>query len=82
MTQAYKPSTRPHRALVRVERVIGAHAWVIVPGFDPRQGIRVALETIPEPVRSKLAPGVRVHARVNIGAESPEDLVFDDWESR
>ena len=78
----FEPSRRPWRTLVRVDEVNEERRliYVIVPPWDVRQKIRVDIESLPPVLRQLVQPGRRFHALVNTGAESYEDLFFDDWE--
>lgn len=82
----FEPSRRPWRTLVRVDDVVkeGSKSWfgVIVPAFDPSEVIRLWFDQVPATIRDRIEPDVRLHAEVNIGAETPEELYFDNWESR
>ena len=75
---------RPFRSLVRVEDVEenAPYFYVVVPGWSADQKIRVYYDDMPAEVRSRIAPGYRTHAQVNVGAEVPEDLFFDGWEKQ
>jgi len=56
------------------------YLYVVVPGWSAIQKIRVQYDSIPTDLLSKMQNGLeRLHAKVNIGAESDEDLYFD-WE--
>jgi hypothetical protein len=80
------PSNRkPYRTLVRItqidresgEDVVDA----IVPGWHPHKAVRFPAILIPEAIRQDvLKAGVRLFARVNIGAEKSEDLYFDKFQ--
>ncbi len=78
----FSPSRRPWRTLVRVADAdqIKGFFDVVVPGWDPREVIRLRTDEIPERFRRRIAPGVRLYAHVNIGAESQEELFFEYWE--
>ena len=78
----FHPVRRAWRTLVRVDDVSqdGRYCHVIVPAWNPHQAIRIYFEDIPPNLLLKLRTGLRVHARVNIGAESFEDVYFDEWE--
>jgi CheY-like chemotaxis protein len=78
----FLPSRYPSRTLVRVEDVDQENAYVILPGWNPQEVIRLTLRTISPDVRSSVKTGVRLHAHVNIGAERQEELYFDQWEVR
>lgn len=78
----YEDVRRPWRTLVRVEEIIEDqdYLYVVVPGWSAIQKIRVQYDSIPTDLLSKMQNGLeRLHAKVNIGAESDEDLYFD-WE--
>lgn len=70
---------RAWRALVRVVGVTDTTLEVVVPGWDTQKVVSVMRSQLPEVLRD-VEPGQRVHARVNLGAEAVEDLVFTDWE--
>ncbi|MDJ0902996.1 MAG: hypothetical protein QNJ55_29770 [Xenococcus sp. MO_188.B8] len=79
------PSTRKsYRTIVRItdideeshERVVDA----FVPGWNPHKAVRFPASLVPEHLRDKLKPNVRLFARVNIGAEKPDDLYFEKFE--
>lgn len=78
------PSRTPWRTLVRVEEIENEDKprffYIIVPAWDPAEGLRLRFEDLPADVRQVIEPGKRLHARVNIGAEDQEELYFYDWE--
>lgn len=76
------PSKRMMRSLIRVSEVDIANGfvYVIIPGWDTEIKIKLEMNKLPTEVNELLLPGKRFHAKVNIGAESQEDLIFDDWE--
>ena len=78
----FHPARKAWRTLVRVDDVSqdGRYCHVIVPAWNPHQAIRIYFQEIPQQVRRNLRTGLRVHAKVNIGAESFEDVYFDEWE--
>ena len=79
----FHPTRRPWRTLVRVDEVTdGGYLYAIVPAWSPQQKIRLSEDSLPEEILDLVEPGKRFHAQVNIGAESHEDLFFDDWESK
>jgi CheY-like chemotaxis protein len=77
----FRPSRYPSRTLVRVEDVDRDNAYVILPGWNPQEVIRLPLRAISTDVNSSITVGARVHARVNIGAERQEELYFYQWET-
>ncbi len=79
----YSARRKPRRQLVRVEECIeDEYAYVVVPGWDPHKRIRIQCESMPQPVLAKIKNDeiVRLHAKVNIGAEEESELYFTDWE--
>ena len=79
----FHPTRRPWRTLVRVDEVTdGGYLYAIVPAWSPQKKIRLHEDSLPEEILDLVEPGKRFHAQVNIGAESHEDLFFDDWESK
>jgi len=80
-----QPNRRLWRTLVRIEAVgqdAGTHFFLaVVPGWDSSRSIRLSFQEVPEHIRAHLKPGTRLHARVNIGAETLEELYFEDWEA-
>ena len=79
----FHPARKGWRTLVRVDDVSqdGRYCHVIVPAWNPHQAIRIYFQDIPQHVLRDLKTGLRVHANVNIGAESFEDVYFDEWEA-
>ncbi|MFY9820529.1 MAG: hypothetical protein WAM82_04055 [Thermoanaerobaculia bacterium] len=78
----FRPSRYPSRTLVRVEDVDRENAYVVLPGWNPQEVIRLTREAISPDVRSYLKAGARFHARVNIGAERQDELYFEQWEGK
>jgi hypothetical protein len=77
------PSRRVWRTMVRVEDVTddtSRYVYLVVPGWEPNDVIGVPLADFPENVQPAVVPDARLYARVNLGAESYEDLFFDAWE--
>jgi hypothetical protein len=77
----FRPSRYPSRTLIRIEDVDQDNAYVVVPGWNPQEVIRLALRAISSDVRAYIKVGARLHAHVNIGAERQEELYFDLWET-
>jgi len=80
----FTPSRKPWRTLVRVEDAdtesIPALFYIILPGWNSREIIRLPLDLIPPAFRDKIRSGTRFHALVNKGAETQEELYFDKFE--
>ena len=83
----YRPSRKPWRSLIRVEDVDDdewrGFLFVVIPGWDPNEVIRLRRNDVPGDIRERIEAGARrFHAHVNIGAETHEELFFEDWEVR
>ncbi len=76
------PARRPWRTLVRVHDAPAdaGYCHVVVPAWNADQAIRLYLHDIPEEILPCMTAGSRVHAKVNIGAGSFEEVYFDEWE--
>lgn len=79
------PITRwPHRVLLRItdigeeskEKVVD----VIIPSWNPQRAVRFPASLMPEELQDKLEPDVRLFALVNIGAETSDELYFQQFE--
>ncbi len=77
------PSRAPSRTLVRVVEIDleGAYFYVVIPGWNVRTNVRISYDSLPAKLRPLVKVGKRFHARVNVGAETREELRFDSWES-
>lgn len=64
------------RTLIRVTRVYPGEVRMIIPGRNTQQDVGLSPDALPRPVE----PGDRLHARVNLDADFPEQLIFEDWE--
>ena len=82
MEDSFLPTRRPWRTLVRVEEVDSDRGffYAVVSSWDAEKKIKINSECLPEEIRDHLAAGKRLHAQVNTGAHSYEDLFFDEWE--
>lgn len=80
----FHPTRRPWRTLVRVDEVDdeGGYFYAIAPAWSPQQKIRIYKDNLPYEIHGLVEPGRRFHAQVNTGANSPEALFFDSWESK
>ncbi len=80
----FQPSREASRTLVRVEDVSFPDGifHVVVPGWNPREKIRVLFDDLPVELRSLVEPEKRFHAKANVGCESGRDLYFFDWEAK
>ena len=76
------PARQPWRTLVRVS---GApeeadYCHVVVPAWNADKEIRLYVRDLPAEIAPCMTAGSRLHAKVNIGADSSEDVYFDEWE--
>lgn len=78
----FRQNRKASRALVRVEDSDSELIYVIVPAFAPDEIIRLRKEDIPSPIIAVLKSKKknRFHARVNLGAETSDQLFFKSWE--
>ncbi len=78
----FKPIRKPWRTQIRIEDVdTGGFAYIVVPAWNSNDVIRLKLADLPAIVQTTAKLGKRLHARVNIGADSDVDLYFDSWEA-
>ena len=79
----FQPSRRPWRTQVRVEEVEAErrYFYVVISGWSSREKISISFDNLPRIFQSLVEPQKRLHAQVNVGAENPDDLYFDSWES-
>jgi CheY-like chemotaxis protein len=78
----FEASRKPWRTLVRVADVDegGKYFYVVVPGWDAAQKIRIYLDDTPQELQPLVKINQRFHAIVNVGANSPDELYFTNWE--
>lgn len=81
----FSSTRRGWRTLVRVVDVdripTNKTVYVVVSAWDSNREIRLQLQELPKDIQELVTPSTRLHAVVNIGAESHEDLYFDNWEA-
>ena len=66
--------------MIRVDHDDEQHVFVVIPGWDPEEVIRLRRSDVPSEILERIKAGyLRFHAYVNLGAERSEDLFFDDW---
>ena len=82
LSGSFHPARRPWRALVRVHDASPDEDYchVIVPAWSADQEIRLYFEDLPKKIRPRMKTGARLHAKVNIGADSFEEVYFYEWE--
>ena len=80
----FDASRRPWRTLVRIADIEEQrrYFYVVVPGWNVQQKIRVYFDDLPTGLRDHIQPSARLHAQVNLGAEGAEELYFSDWEGK
>ena len=76
------PARSGWRTLIRVVDASddGGYCHVVVPGWSYDQVIRLYFRDVPEAIRPRMTTGAYLHAKVNIGAHSFDELYFDEWE--
>lgn len=83
----YPVTRQPTRTLVRVDELVDdeRYLYVVLPGWDPVERIRLCFDDIPSDVLDLIRKGTtRLHTEANIGAERPGDLYLDyqKWETQ
>jgi hypothetical protein len=75
---------RPWRTLVRITGTSREQGIDLVealkPAWNPEKIVRFPLELVREDLRGTIQPGLRLFARVNVGAEEGRDLFLDGFE--
>lgn len=78
----FTPSRKAWRTLIRIDYVDDTHFYIIIPSWNPNEGISIAKSDLPYEVRNILKDDLRIHAEVNIEASSKNDLFFINWEPK
>lgn len=77
---------KPWRTLLRIEDVDldskPQMLYVILPGWNSKEIIRLPLDLIPKNFHANLKPGIRFHALANKGADNQDDLYFYNFDFR
>jgi CheY-like chemotaxis protein len=80
------PPRKPWANMFRVEEVDESakpvQVYVVIPGWQSDEVIRLLLDLFPEPLRGHVKPEERFFAVMNLGAQTQEDLYFNDIEYR
>ena len=78
------PSRVASRTQIRVveSEPDGGYFYAVIPGWSASKKIRITIAEVPEGMRALLTPDARLHALVNVGAESIEELFISDWEPK
>ena len=69
-----------YRTLIRFVVLADKRWYVAVPAWGLHALIGIRVEDLPKQIRSVAKPGMRCHAKVNIGTEANYELAFEDWE--
>ncbi len=71
------------RTLVRVEEMEDERKYVyaVVPAWDAREKVLIYMSDFPPPLQASIQAGKRLHAKVNLGANTDGELYFDEWEA-
>jgi hypothetical protein len=69
---------------VRIEDIVRESGleffYFFIPAWDSHAGFRLPVSVLPERLAKPDTLPQRLHAFVNLGAESAEALFFDGWE--
>jgi CheY-like chemotaxis protein len=80
------PARKPWPNMFRIDDVEEAsnpiQVYVVIPGWNSEEAIRLPLEMFPGDLRQHVKPDERFFAVINLGAEKQEDLYFDAIEYR
>ncbi len=80
----FLPSRKPWRTLLRVDSVDSSPGFkmffVVIPAWQSSETVRLPMDLIASTYQSRIQPGYRFHAQVNIGAETSEELYFENFE--
>jgi hypothetical protein len=77
-----KPERVAWRTLIRIEDVVDNNIFIFIPGWNYEVSISLNKQDLPRDIRNIIKADMRVHAKVNVGAERSEDLFFKDWEAK
>jgi hypothetical protein len=80
------PPRKPWTNMFRIddvdENAKPVQVYVVIPGWQSTEAIKLTLDMFPGPLREHVKPDERFFAVMNVGAETQEDLYFDDIEYR
>lgn len=77
-----KPWTNMFRIDDVDENAKPVQVYVVIPGWQSTEAIRLTRDMFPEALREHVKPDERFFAVMNLGAETQEDLYFDNIEYR
>lgn len=80
----FSPTRIATRTLIQIARDFDADSSrqrvdALIPSWDPRQGVTFPVEIIPVRLRNALREGRHFFAHVNTGAESQDDLFYENF---
>jgi hypothetical protein len=82
----FLPSRKPWKTLIRIEDVDittkPPMVYAVIPGWNSNEIVRFPIDIIPKELHQVVAPGERFFALVNTGAETQEELYFEQFEYR
>lgn len=69
-----------HKALLRVDDLDEEKnlVYVVIPAWNPETVVKLPMNIVDIP-KKNIEPNIRLYARINIGAKSPEDLYFENF---
>jgi hypothetical protein len=79
----YSERRRPWRTLVRFEDADVHFAYLVIPGWQAKTGLKLVLRDLPGWLQREVANrqgAYRAYVQCNLGAEHQDDLYFTDWE--
>ena len=76
------PTRKPWKTLVRIADVSEDTVFVLLPGWNSDEVIRVPRRILPSTLSPLLQPGEHLFATVNKGAEDQSELFFENFEHR
>jgi hypothetical protein len=80
------PPRKPWTNMFRVDDIDETsnpqQVYVVVPGWESKEAIKLTLDMFPEALREHVKPNERFYAEINLGAETQEDLYFENIEYR
>lgn len=77
----FSKDRKVYRTVARIDDANDQVIYVILPGWDPSQIVRVARNTLPLGIQSRITNGeIRFMVKSNIGTDDQHNLYFKDWE--
>lgn len=76
------PAKRLYTSIIRIEDIRNENGnkviEAVITNWNPRQRVHIPISLIPANLQDRLDQGMRLLARVNVGARKAEDLIFED----